>query len=1371
MQKAERKEQIAVNQNFRKSFWLILLSVMTLIFINNAVADNGGIITFRLPDMNKTYATESLDNNLQLAENFICRKMNVSGGFIITPKGSLGSRLVGTELEVYTLLHNDISAIANGYKSSTVMSYNATAVYEKTEYTADDLGENITILEDGNFTQEALDAINRIIVFDMNKVISALLMDCPYELYWYDKTSGFYVEFPGDISTDGETITFGGNVTVYLRVTAEYSLNGAEYEYNTAYGQGARNAAVAANAIVDRYENVSDQKKIIGYANEICALTSYNYDALNEGVQYGNPWQIIWVFDGNPDTEVVCEGYAKAFQYLCDLTEFTGDISVITVTGIMSGGTGAGRHMWNIVNLEDGNNYLVDVTNIDEGMTGYPDQLLLEHYTSGSYADGYGFITGYGEIFYAYDDETKAQYTEEELTLFNKMNNVVVYGSTEHGQTWFLYDDGLLYVKGTGTLDKDPWGSNFESIKKVVLSEGITEVSGCSNFVEYPELEEIIFPETLTKINVLVCDNPKLRKINIPAGVTQLPMLTRNPLLNNIVLPEGLLTIGDFCFDGCTDLSEINIPTTVNWIGESAFRDCTALQSITISQGIVGRYAFGGCTSLQQVILSEGVESLVEGAFSGCTALTSISLPSTLTHLGLAAFRYCTSLTSSIIIPNTITLIEPSVFEDCPITSVTFPDILTEIGDSAFRHTCISEIILPDSLVSIGINAFRECKNLNNISFGNSLRSIGEDAFAQCGLTTMTLPASVENISFYWKGLSDTLESIVVDENNTHYCDIDGILYNKEKTSLIYCPGGKSGAIIVPDGVTEICEYAFSYCDHLTEIHLPDSVTEIGVWAFELCTNLSMLHLSDSLETVPDYMCFHCYNLQQVDLPNALVTIGAEAFEKCSSLQTLYIPARVSTIGDRAFLDCPNLELIFDVNNPYYLAEEGIVISKDGKTLISGSAFTQATIHVPEGVQTIAGGCFSSNGSIQEVYMPNSVTTIEKGAFQSCINLQNVVFGSGITEIGEEAFEACSSLTQISLPQNAITIGPSAFRCCYSLESFTVAGSLISLGGGAFRECSALTNVIICSVDHYVGGDVFGYSAYYDNESNWSNGMLCVGNWVVATKDLSGKIQIPNGIVGLCDGAFYFSAATEVVCPSSLCYIGDTAFYGCSNLRSIQMNERIEYIGDDAFSGCDLASLTIPGSIKYIGRNFLYAPNQFWIDLVFKGDAPVFNGEAFLNIAPVKVYYPCNNSTWSGIAGQQMSASQVTVNGIYVFDGAYWIAYNSNTNSAFLPDFILPTNLETIEESAFENCSFTAVKLPDGVQQIDTGAFANCTSLQEIYIPQQTRQIADDAFTGCQGLTIVGVKGSYAESYAIEKEFFFMTLEDFKVPMTWYKPY
>ena len=151
----------------------------------------------------------------------------------------------------------------------------------------------------------------------------------------------------------------------------------------------------------------------------------------------------------------------------------------------------------------------------------------------------------------------------------------------------------------------------------------------------------------------------------------------------------------------------------------------------------------------------------------------------------------------------------------------------------------------------------------------------------------MTLPASVENISFYWKGLSDTLESIVVDENNTHYCDIDGILYNKEKTSLIYCPGGKSGAIIVPDGVTEICEYAFSYCDHLTEIHLPDSVTEIGVWAFELCTNLSTLHLSDSLETVPDYMCFHCYNLQQVDLPNALVTIGAEAFEKCSSLNSL----------------------------------------------------------------------------------------------------------------------------------------------------------------------------------------------------------------------------------------------------------------------------------------------------------------------------------------------------------------------------------------------------------------------------------------------------------------------------------------------------
>ena len=152
-------------------------------------------------------------------------------------------------------------------------------------------------------------------------------------------------------------------------------------------------------AIVDEYSSASDYDKLCGYKEEICGLVSYNDPAAQGGFSYGNPWQMIWVFDGDPDTTVVCEGYSKAFKYLCDQSDFSGDISCITATGTMDGGD----HMWNIVNMEDGCNYLVDVTNCDEGTVGAPDQLFLVGTPNGDIDNGYVFSTDSDDIEYCYE--------------------------------------------------------------------------------------------------------------------------------------------------------------------------------------------------------------------------------------------------------------------------------------------------------------------------------------------------------------------------------------------------------------------------------------------------------------------------------------------------------------------------------------------------------------------------------------------------------------------------------------------------------------------------------------------------------------------------------------------------------------------------------------------------------------------------------------------------------------------------------------------------------------------------------------------------------------------------------------------------------
>ena len=133
-----------------------------------------------------------------------------------------------------------------------------------------------------------------------------------------------------------------------LRFTVAQEFAAGLYEVDTSIGQSVQASVANAKAIVSKYSGSSDEDKLRGYMEEICDLVSYNDAAADGGVSYGNPWQLVWVFDGDPDTEVVCEGYAKAFKYLCDQSSFSNDISCILVTGLMTGGTGAGNHMWNI---------------------------------------------------------------------------------------------------------------------------------------------------------------------------------------------------------------------------------------------------------------------------------------------------------------------------------------------------------------------------------------------------------------------------------------------------------------------------------------------------------------------------------------------------------------------------------------------------------------------------------------------------------------------------------------------------------------------------------------------------------------------------------------------------------------------------------------------------------------------------------------------------------------------------------------------------------------------------------------------------------------------------------------------------------------
>lgn len=267
-------------------------------------------------------------------------------------------------------------------------------------------------------------------LYDFEKIINALMADEPYSLYWYDKTVGISYGISGlliNMSGDTSDIFFAKSNTptmeVYFTVSEDYRASGGDAYSIDKSRTGAATAAVqnAIDIITDKSAG-SDYERLIDYKDSICELTSYDREAAeDESTPYGDPWQIIYVFDGDPLTNVVCEGYAKAFQYLCDHTDFDKGIECDSVTGRMTYGQQSELHMWNILRMEDGRNYLADITNSDTGTVGVNGGLFISPAREGGTVDaGYEYVIGTGGtsyIKYTYDSDTRGAFADSELTM------------------------------------------------------------------------------------------------------------------------------------------------------------------------------------------------------------------------------------------------------------------------------------------------------------------------------------------------------------------------------------------------------------------------------------------------------------------------------------------------------------------------------------------------------------------------------------------------------------------------------------------------------------------------------------------------------------------------------------------------------------------------------------------------------------------------------------------------------------------------------------------------------------------------------------------------------------------------------------------
>ena len=523
---------------------------------------------------------------------------------------------------------------------------------------------------------------------------------------------------------------------------------------------------------------------------------------------------------------------------------------------------------------------------------------------------------------------------------------------------------------------------------------------------------------------------------------------------------------------------------------------------------------------------------------------------------------------------------------------------------------------------------------------------------------------------------------------------------------------GNVSALVIPeeiDGhkVIALGDNAFKGKKLLEYVEIANTVTYIGSQCFESDKELANVKLSSNIKRMESGAFGNCTSLTEITIPKSLEEAGREygfgmydygPFCGCTNLKTVKLEKGLTQIAGNLFMRCYGLE---DIDIP------------DTVTTIGENAFKLCTsirsVTIPDTVTYIGSQCFESDKELVNVKLSSNIKRMESGAFGNCTSLTEITIPKSLEEAGREygfgmydygPFCGCTNLKTVKLEKGLTQIAGNLFMRCYGLENIDIPDTVTTIGENAFKLCTSLENVKMYNSIDEINGRAFAGCTSLKSVS-LPDSITGMGTEIFSGCTSLSSVKLPNKRVNIMSSTFEgCTSLTEITLPDTVTTIQDHAFKNCTALKTINWSKSITDIQSYAFENCDaLTKLDIPNTVTNIGTG---------------------------------AFYECGGFTDIAVPNSVKSL------GSKVFE-----------NCDALTDVKLGTGITQIPTSCFEHCdALPSVVLPYRVSKVGDNAFKNCVELTEITIPRATTSISTSAFSYLAKMTVYGISGTYAETFA-----------------------